>query len=138
MLPDIRLLIAAITVADELNFTRAAERLKITQPALSKQIAELERRVRFIIFKRNQKKVELTDAGQVFIRGSKDALAILEKSVRLARGAHENARPVLTIGHNPYVDPALVSAILSVHLPLNPDLRLRMESMFALDLAHSL
>jgi DNA-binding transcriptional LysR family regulator len=138
MLPDIRLLIAAITVADELNFTRAAERLKITQPALSKQIAELERRVRFIIFKRNQKKVELTDAGQVFIRGSKDALAILEKSVRLARGAHENVRPVLTIGHSPYVDPALVSAILSVHLPINPDLRLRMESMFALDLAHSL
>src|ERR1700733_12028951 len=76
MLPDIRLLIAAITVADELNFTRAAERLKITQPALSKQIAGLESRVGFIIFKRNQKRVELTDAGQVFIRGSKDALAI--------------------------------------------------------------
>jgi len=55
-LVEIRLQIAAITLADELNFTRAAERLKITQPALSKQITELENQVQFIVFKRNQRK----------------------------------------------------------------------------------
>lgn len=137
LLPDIRLQIAAITVAEELNFTRAADRLKITQPALSKQIAELEGRLGFVVFKRNRKKVELTDAGQVFIRGCKDALALLEKSVRLARGAQDLVQPVLTIGHCPYTDPALISALLGVHLPLYPNLRLRMESMFALDLCHA-
>jgi len=42
-LPDVRLQLAAVVLAEELNFTRAAERLKITQPALSKQV--LERRV---------------------------------------------------------------------------------------------
>ncbi|ADW68510.1 LysR family transcriptional regulator [Granulicella tundricola] len=134
---ETRLQLAAITLADELNFTRAAERLKITQPALSKQIAELEGRVGFTIFKRTQKKVELTDAGQVFVRGCKDALALFEKSLRLARATHEEVLPVLTVGHSPYIDPGLVSALLSVHLPLHPDLRLRMESMFALDLAHA-
>jgi len=136
-LPDVRLQIAALTLAEELNFTRAADRLDITQPALSKQIAELESRLGFIVFKRNQRRVELTDAGQVFIKGCKDAVALLEKSVRLARATHDDVQPVLTVGHSPYVDPALVSALLSVHLPLHPNLRLRMESMFAIDLAHS-
>ena len=135
--PEVRLQLAAITLAEELNFTRAADRLKITQPALSKQIADLEDRIGFAVFKRNQKRVELTDAGQVFIRGCRDAFAILEKAVRLARATHEEVQPLITIGHSPYVDPALISAILSTHLPLYPDLRLRMESMFALDLAHS-
>ena len=135
--PEVRLQLAAITLAEELNFTRAADRLKITQPALSKQIADLEDRIGFAVFKRNQKRVELTDAGQVFIRGCRDAFTILEKAVRLARATHNEVQRLLTIGHSPYVNPALISAILSTHLPLYPDLRLRMESMFALDLAHS-
>lgn len=134
--PEVRLQIAALTLAEELNFTRAAGRLKITQPALSKQIAELENKLGFAVFKRNQKRVELTDAGQVFIRGCRDAFAILEKSVRVARATHDEVQPLITIGHSPYVDPTLISAILSTHLPLYPDLRLRMESMFALDLSH--
>jgi LysR family transcriptional regulator, benzoate and cis,cis-muconate-responsive activator of ben and cat genes len=136
--PDVRLQLAAVTLAEELSFTRAAERLKITQPALSKQIVELEGRIGFAVFKRDQKRVQLTDAGQVFVKGCRDALAILEKSVRLARATYDEVQPVVTIGHGPYIDPSLVSALLSIHLPLYPNLRLRMESMFALELAHSL
>jgi DNA-binding transcriptional LysR family regulator len=136
--PEVRLQLAAITLSEELNFTRAADRLKITQPALSKQIVELENRVGFVVFKRDQKRVELTEAGQVFVRGCKDAFAILEKSVLLARATHDEVQALITVGHSPYVDPALISAILSTHLPLYPDLRLRMESMFALDLAHGI
>ena len=134
--PEVRLQLAAITLAEELNFRRAADRLKITQPALSKQIAELENRIGFLVFKRDQKRVELTDAGRVFVRGCNDALAILEKSVLLARSTHDEVLPLITVGHSPYVDPALISAVLSTHLPLYPDLRLRMESMFAMDLTH--
>ena len=134
---DIRLQVAVITLAEELNFTRAADRLKITQPALSKQIAELESRLGVIIFKRNQKKVELTDAGQVLVIGFRDAMALLEKAVRQARTTNDEIHPVVTIGHSPCGDPSLISAIVSVHLPLYPNLRLRVESMFALDLAHS-
>jgi LysR family transcriptional regulator, benzoate and cis,cis-muconate-responsive activator of ben and cat genes len=136
-LPDIRLQIAAITLAEELNFTRAADRLKLTQPALSKQIVELENRVGFSIFNRSHKSVELTEAGNVFIRGCRDSIALLEKSVLLARTTRDQIQPVITIGHSPYVDPALTAAILSTQLPLHPRLRLRIESMFAPDLAHS-
>jgi len=136
-LPEIRLQFAAVTLADELNFTRAAERLKITQPALSKQIKELEDRLGFAVFVRDQKRVELTESGQVFVRGCKDSLAILERAVRSARSMQDDIQPVVTIGHGPYVDPLLISALLSVHLPLYPNLRLRMESMFPHELTHS-
>ena len=60
-LPEIRLQLAAVNLAEELNFTRAAERLRITQPALSKQISDLESQVGFLIFQRSQRRVELTD-----------------------------------------------------------------------------
>lgn len=123
-------------LADEGNFTRAADRPRITQPALSKRIAELECRLGFTVFKREQKGVELTEAGQVFLRGCKDSLAILEKAVRTARATQEEIQPVVTIGHSPYVEPSLVSVFLGIHLPLYPGLRLRMESMFAHDLIH--
>ena len=137
-LVDIRLQLAAVTLAEEMNFTRAAERLRITQPALSKQIAELESRLGFAVFERDQKHVELTEAGQVFVRGCKDSLAILEKAVRTARATQEEIQPVVTIGHTPYVCPILVSALLGVHLPLYPALRLRMESRFTHELIHSI
>jgi len=135
--PEVRLQVAATVLAEELSFTRAADRLKITQPALSKRITDLESEVGFVIFKRNQRKVELTDAGQVFVRGCNDSLALLEKAVRLAKSAQDDVQPVLSLGHSPYVDPSLLSAVLGVHLPLYPDLRLRIESMFALDLSHA-
>jgi LysR family transcriptional regulator, benzoate and cis,cis-muconate-responsive activator of ben and cat genes len=124
-IPEVRLQLAAMVLAEEMNFTRAAERLNITQPALSKQIAELERRLGFLVFKRNQKRVELTEAGQVFIPGGKDGMSVLEKAVRLARTTQDEIQPVVTIGHSPYADPNLVSSILGVHLPLYPNLRLR-------------
>ena len=135
---DVRLQTAALTLSEEMNFTRAADRLKITQPGLSKQIAELEARVGFIVFKRDQKrKVELTEGGHVLIAGIRDSMAILEKAIRLGRTTQDDIQPVITFGHSPYGDPALVAAIVGIHLPLYQNLRLRIESMFALDLAHS-
>jgi DNA-binding transcriptional LysR family regulator len=136
-LPELRLQMAAVMLADELNFTRAAERLKITQPALSKQIVQLEKRLGFSVFVRGQRRVELTDAGQVFIRGCRDAHAVLERAIRLAKVTNDEVQPLVTIGHSPYADPSLVAALLSVVLPLFPNLRLRIESMFATELAHA-
>jgi DNA-binding transcriptional LysR family regulator len=61
---EIRHLHAVIALAEELNFTRAADRLHITQPALSKQITDLEAEHQFHLFTRHKRRiVELTDAG---------------------------------------------------------------------------
>lgn len=59
-----------VTVAEELNFTRAAEKLNTVQPSLSQQIKDLEREVDAQLLERNNRKVELTEAGQAFFKGS--------------------------------------------------------------------
>lgn len=55
-----------VTVAQELNFTRAAEKLNTVQPSLSQQIKDLEREVGVQLLERNNRKVGLTEAGQAF------------------------------------------------------------------------
>src|ERR1700736_3367449 len=65
---EVRHLHAVIVLAEELNFTRAADRLHITQSALSKQITEIEEQHRFHLFMRkNKKNVELTEVGRIFV-----------------------------------------------------------------------
>ncbi len=70
VLPEIRLLQAAIVLAEELNFSRAAERLRIDQSTLSKRIMELESLVGVRLFQRNHQLVELTEPGRHFRTGS--------------------------------------------------------------------
>jgi LysR family transcriptional regulator, benzoate and cis,cis-muconate-responsive activator of ben and cat genes len=135
---DTRLQLAAITLAEELNYTRAAARLRITQPALSKQIAELERQLGFSIFRRSHHRIDITEAGQLFVNGCRLSLAQLEKAVHLARAANNGAGYTLTIGNSPHIDSNLISTALSITLPLYPYLKLRLESMFVLELVHSL
>ena len=79
-LPEIRLLQAAIAVARELNFSRAAESLHIGQSTLSKQIYELESQLGFKLFERNHQTVDLTDAGRAFVEEAREALLHTETS----------------------------------------------------------
>ena len=135
---DTRLQLAAITLAEELNYTRAAKRLHITQPALSKQIAHLERQLGFSAFRRRHNRVDVTEAGQLFVSGCRLSLAQLDKAVHLARAANNGADYTLVVGNSPHIDSSLISTALSITLPLYPHLKVRLESMFVLDLVHSL
>ena len=64
---DTRLLRAFVTVAEELNFTRAAERLLLAQQALSAQIRQLETRLGVRLFERTTRRVRLTEAGELLL-----------------------------------------------------------------------
>jgi len=65
---EVRHLQAVLALAEELNFTRAAERLNITQSAVSKQINEIEKHHGFHLFRRkNKKTVELSEVGRIFV-----------------------------------------------------------------------
>lgn len=136
VLPEFRLMQAAIVLAEELHFSRAAERLHIGQSTLSKQIFELEDQVGVQLFKRNHQVVELTDAGRLFIEEAREAVLHGERAVLSAKAASNGAEQILNIGKSAYTDPFLVSMILSVHLPFFPGMRIKLWSNYSNELAH--
>jgi DNA-binding transcriptional LysR family regulator len=95
----VRQLEAFVAVAETLHFGHAAERLHLSQSALSRQIDQLERELGVPLLLRDRRHVELTDAGAAYLEGLRAAMAQLTVAGRTARqvGSGELAR--LRIGH---------------------------------------
>lgn len=137
MLPqlDVRHLYSVVVLAEELNFTRASHRLLITQSALSRQIAELEKQHGFRLFNRDRKgAAELTKAGRTFVEEARSALLHADRAIHLARAAHYGQDSVLLVGHAPHADHAWVSALLTIRIPLFPKLKVHLTTNFATEL----
>jgi DNA-binding transcriptional LysR family regulator len=135
---EVRHLHAVIVLAEERNFTRAADRLHITQSTLSKQITEIEQQHRFHLFTRNNKKnVQLTEVGRIFAEEARSALLHIDRAVQLGRAALDGSDSILTVGHSPDTDQAWVSAILAIRLALYPKLRIQLISEFSSELVRS-
>jgi DNA-binding transcriptional LysR family regulator len=135
VLPEIRLLQAAIALAEDLNFSRAAERLRIDQSTLSKRILELESQLGFRLFERNHQIVELTDACRKFVEEAREAVFHAERAVLFAKTAFHGADEILNVGKSAFTDPYLVSTLLSIRLPLFPGLRVKLWSNYSHELA---
>jgi len=95
---DLRQLRYFIAVARERNFTRAAERLHIAQPPLSRQIQSLEEELGVPLLIRNSRPVRLTDAGRLFYEQAMQVLARVEQMQASTRRVGLNERSVLSIG----------------------------------------
>jgi DNA-binding transcriptional LysR family regulator len=78
-----------VAVADEGGFRQGAARLRVAQPALSRQVQNIERELGLQLFDRNSRKVSLTPAGDAFLRGVRVVLDGIADSVRRARLASE-------------------------------------------------
>lgn len=92
---DLRYLRFFIAVAEEMNVTRAAERLHTVQPSVSRQIHRLEEIVGTPLFRRERHKLELTEAGSVFLKESRLILEQVNRAIALARqSARANAARV--------------------------------------------
>ncbi len=76
-----------LAVAEELHFARAAERLHMAQPPLSRQIRALERELGVVLFHRTKRKVELTGAGMVLLGAARKVLEQADRAVAIAQRA---------------------------------------------------
>ena len=88
-----------VTVAEELHFARAAERLIISQPALSQQIRSLEGELGLKLLDRNRQRVRLTPEGRAFLTEAKVAVQAADRAVTLARALAEGATGELRLSH---------------------------------------
>ena len=103
-----------VAVAEELNFTRAAQRLNTAQPSLSQQIKQLEAHVGVPLLDRTKRHVALTAGGKVLLRESREILAHLERAKQWTVRAEQGKSAELVIG----VVPAAEIKILPKLIPL--------------------
>jgi DNA-binding transcriptional LysR family regulator len=120
---------AFVVVAEELHFGRAAERLQMTQPPLSRQIQKLERAVGVRLFERDNRKVELTTAGETFLREARRMLALatgaLEQAQRISAGSAGTVR----IGFTATSAFGVLTSLLDLVSTAYPDIHLELFEM---------
>src|ERR671914_628302 len=95
---DTRLLRYFAAVAEEGNLTRAAQRLFVSQPALTKQIRQLEAQLGVTLFTRSRAGMALTDAGRVLAERTPNLLSAWDTALRETRSADRRAARVLRVG----------------------------------------
>jgi DNA-binding transcriptional LysR family regulator len=132
--PEIRLLETAIVLAEELHFSRAAERLRVDQSTVSKRIDELEGQLGYRLFERDHQTVKLTEAGRKFVEEARLAILHVERAIQSGRAAKEEAEAILNVGRSPYTDPFLITTLLAVKVPLFPQLQIELSQQFSCDL----
>jgi DNA-binding transcriptional LysR family regulator len=117
---ELRHLRAFVTVAEELNFTRAARRLFIAQQALSTQIRQLEQRIGTQLLIRSSRSVTLTPAGHALFAQARLLIAGAEAAVHAALEA-AGSRHTLTVGFVAGIDHAWAAAAINGFAASRPD-----------------
>ncbi|TBW58138.1 LysR family transcriptional regulator [Marinobacter halodurans] len=90
-------------VAEELNLTRAAERLFIAQPPLTRQVKQLEEEIGAVLFNRKPRGLELTEAGQYFLDQARQILDKVDATVADTRRISQHGKTVFAIGFVPSI-----------------------------------
>lgn len=126
---SIRQLRYFVVVAEELNFTRAAEQLQIAQPPLSRQIQNLEQTLGLTLLERTNRRVALTPAGEVFLAECRQILNQIEQGVRAAQRMAKGETGQLVIGFEGAAHNERILEIIRQFRTQFPDVELIMQEM---------
>jgi DNA-binding transcriptional LysR family regulator len=123
-----------VVVAEELNFTAAAERLHIAQPALSRAIRQLEDEIGFLLFVRSTRRVALTEAGREFVYEARKALHYSERVSEVVRRKKIQAAHKLVIGYPPQFDIRFLADLEKTKIPGVIDLQVVTKGSFTVEI----
>ncbi|MFM1850542.1 MAG: hypothetical protein RIS54_226 [Verrucomicrobiota bacterium] len=124
-----------IAVAEAGNFTRAAEQLHITQPALSQQVINLEKELEHKLLHRLGRRAVLTDAGKTFIDRARRILLEADNATKEIRD-NPHAESRVTVGAIPSVAPYILPALIAQARIEHPHLQIQAREDFRSDLVN--
>lgn len=137
--PSLRQLEYFVAVAEELNFRRAAERLCITQPPLTRQIQALEAALGARLFDRDRRSVQLTEAGRRFLAQARALVQQLARAVnQFEPAAAAPQAPLLRLGITTVVDVSLFGGLLPAFEAAWPGRQLRLQRQISAHLIRDL
>lgn len=127
MRPDLRLISYFVATAEELHFRRAAERLGIAQPALSRAIQALEAELDVRLFVRSNRKVRITDAGRIFLDHAREVLGALDRGLEDVRRTKDGRAGFLSLGYTDFSIVGALPEILKQFRERQPGIRLNIS-----------
>lgn len=118
-----------VAVAEEMHFGRAAQRLHIVQPALSKQVSALERELGVRLFSRTKRSVEFTPAGAAFYNEARDVLRRVDRATELTKLTAGGALGTLEIGFTSPIIWSVLQPVLRRQRERFPGVRLHLKEL---------
>ena len=132
--PDIRTLRCFVTVAEERNITRAASRLNIAQPALSRKIANLEHDLNLVLFERSVRGVDLTPAGEILLDRAYMLFGQLAQTFHDVTASSERPAGTVVVGMPPTPGEFIAPPLLRRVKEHFPDIEIRFKEGFSREL----
>lgn len=118
-----------VAVAEQLNFTRAAQKLRTAQPSLSQQIRDLEAEIGVELLTRNRRNVALTEAGRVFLDEARLVLAQAQRAISSARNLSSDGEQCVTIGFVPAAEVKIFPSVFTSVRAQFPALQIVLRSL---------
>ena len=116
-----------VTVAELLNFTKAAAKLHVAQPALSRQVRDLEDELGVKLIERTSRSARLTDAGNAFVAEAKEILQRAEDATKLARAVGRGEQGEIHVGYAPSLTVELLPCILQTFHNSAPGVQVKLH-----------
>ncbi len=117
------------TVAELLNFTKAAQRLRVAQPALSRQIRDLEDELGVQLLERGPRVVRLTEAGAAYLTEARAILERADEATKLARAVARGERGEIHVGYAPSLTVQLLPCALHAFHNQAPGVRVKLHDL---------